>query len=221
MFKEDNNVRKSKNLKMLSVLDNYLDGKVDDYEQAEQEIDLMTKELRDINSDMEDYENKLVEVDTEIRTMDPDFDDEIRDFATLFNTGNTIELGIDAIRPPEALFQPHTIGIDQMGLSELLLQIANQFSHEYKIQLLSNIYISGGGAQIKDIGDRLKYDIQSNLEKDVNIKITYSTNPMLDPWHGLKSFSSNTQAFNKYSISRQEYLEKGENVFQNFCLSNL
>ena len=67
MFKEDNNVRKSKNLKMLSVLDNYLDGKVDDYEQAEQEIDLMTKELRDINSDMEDYENKLVEVDTEIR----------------------------------------------------------------------------------------------------------------------------------------------------------
>ena len=47
--------------------------------------------------------------------MDPDFDDEIRDFATLFNTGNTIELGIDAIRPPEALFQPHTIGIDQVN----------------------------------------------------------------------------------------------------------
>ena len=67
MFKEDNNVRKSKNLRMLNVLDNYLDGKVDDYEQAENEIDVMTKELRDINSDMENYENKLLEIETEIR----------------------------------------------------------------------------------------------------------------------------------------------------------
>jgi len=126
----------------------------------------MTKELRDINSDVENYDNKLVEVESEIRQLDPDFEDEITNYANLFKCGNTIELGVDSVKPPEILFQPHLLGVDQMGLSELLISIANQFSQDYKEKLLSNIYISGGGAQIKDIGERLKYDLQSVFSSD-------------------------------------------------------
>jgi actin-related protein 5 len=219
-FREDNNVRKTKNLKMLNVLDNYLDGKVDDYEEAEQEIDMLTKEMRDVNSDMENYETKLAEVEGEIRGLDPNFDDEITNFANLFKVGNLIELGVDAVRPPEILFQPSMVGADQMGLSELLVSIADQFGSDYRIQLLSNIYISGGGAQIRDVGERLKYDIQSEVDKPLDIKVSYSQNPIMDPWHGMKSFTSNKEAFNKFSITKQDWFESGENALKNFCLNN-
>lgn len=176
--------------------------------------------MRDVNSDMENYETKLAEVEGEIRGIDPKFEDELTNFTNLYKVGNLIELGVDAVRPPEIIFQPQMVGLDQMGLSELLLSIADQFGSDYRIQLLSNIYISGGGAQIRDVGERLKYDIQAGVDKPLNMKISYSQNPVIDSWHGLKNFSGNKAAFDKFSMTRQEYFECGENALKNFCLSN-
>lgn len=122
-FKEDTNIRKSKNMKMLTILDNYQDGKVSNYEQAENEIDMMTKEMRDINSDVENYETKLVEVESEIRQFHPDFDDEMTNYANLFKVANQIDLGVDAVRPAEILFQPIMIGVDQV----LFLYLKNRW----------------------------------------------------------------------------------------------
>ena len=45
----------------------------------------MTKEVNDLNSDTENYESKLLDVECEIRELDPNFEDETLTSSALFN----------------------------------------------------------------------------------------------------------------------------------------
>ena len=55
------------------------------------------------------------------------------------------------IKPSECLFKPYLIGIDQMGISELVLQVVSQFGLEERKMLLNNIIVTGGGSQLNNI----------------------------------------------------------------------
>jgi chromosome segregation ATPase len=70
-FKEDFYVRKSKNQRMLKMIDNYLEKKHENSDKADAEFENINKEINSVNSDVENYESKLLEVENELREVDP------------------------------------------------------------------------------------------------------------------------------------------------------
>lgn len=70
-FKEDFYLRKSKNQRMLKMIDNYLDNKHENIDKADAEFETINKEINNLNSDVENYESKLMEVENELREADP------------------------------------------------------------------------------------------------------------------------------------------------------
>lgn len=105
------------------MIDSYLEMKEDDDEKGESDLDKLNKELsNNLTEDLEQYESQLMDIETEIRELDPsttplyiDFEDESILHANLFKVGSTIEFGVDSTRPIEILFQPYIAGNDQVG----------------------------------------------------------------------------------------------------------
>jgi actin-related protein len=58
-----------------------------------------------------------------------------------------------------------------MGLSEILHLIANKYEKGVRSKMLSSVFVSGGGAEISGLGERLKYDIQNGYDEPLSIKI--------------------------------------------------
>lgn len=66
-FKEDSHLRKAKNQRMLNIIDSYLDN-----DKPDVELHTLNKEINNAsNSDIENFESKLQEVETELREIDP------------------------------------------------------------------------------------------------------------------------------------------------------
>lgn len=57
---------------------------------------------------------------------------QIEDTYNLYNSRQLdhIVLRHALVKPSESLFKPHLIGTDQMGLSEVVLEVVSQFSFE-------------------------------------------------------------------------------------------
>lgn len=113
--KDDFNIRKNKNQRMLKIIDSFLDKKEDENSKADADLENLNKEINTINSDIENYESKLQEVENELREVDPSFEEESVLASNMFRVGSTIEFSSDAIRPVEVLFQPYLVGNDQVA----------------------------------------------------------------------------------------------------------
>ena len=59
-----------------------------------------------------------------------------------------LHLGIEYIRAPELLFQPSMIGVSEAGLMELIGSVLKRFSALEQQQIVQNIFITGGCAQL-------------------------------------------------------------------------
>ena len=98
---------------------------------------------------------KLTELENELRVLDPAFEQktmvQIEDPYNLYNSRQLdhIVLRHALVKPSECLFKPYLIGTEQMGLSEVALQVVSQFSREEQKILLNNVVVTGGGSKIK------------------------------------------------------------------------
>jgi cystathionine beta-lyase family protein involved in aluminum resistance len=96
--------------------------KEDEDDKGESDLDKLNKELsNNLTEDLEQYEAQLMDLETEIRELDPSrrqfytgFEDESILHANLFKVGSTIEFSVDSTRPIELLFQPYIAGNDQV-----------------------------------------------------------------------------------------------------------
>ena len=72
--------------------------------------------MMELSSDPETYEKKLIEVEDNIKEIDPSFNPQYDDPQTLLKNkylhGDRVFIGTDIVRSTEALFKPHLIGIN-------------------------------------------------------------------------------------------------------------
>lgn len=140
-----------------------------------------------------------------------------------------MRLNVERVRVPEILFQPHIIGVDQAGLSELLGTILKIYDD--KSPLPNN---AAGSSSAVRLGDRLTNDIfltgshtlfpgmQERIEREIRmirpvesvVKVRRASDPRLDAWRGAAKWASEVYAsgskeIGKTFITRKEYEEKG------------
>jgi actin-related protein len=146
-------------------VDNYLDGNYAPEEELQMED--FINEMMELSSDCEKYEVQLLEVEGQIKEMEPTFDeDHDNEDLFLFNKYNNLDkinFGMDITRSCEGLFKPYLHGMDNQGLTESLSQIIRILSQDIQKKILKNIYLVGGGAALEGLPGRLKLDLENRF----------------------------------------------------------
>ncbi|KAH7973186.1 hypothetical protein HPB52_022745 [Rhipicephalus sanguineus] len=74
--------------------------------------------------------------------------------------GRTIKLGGERFEAPEALFQPHLINVEGLGIAELLFQTIQSAAMDVRPKLYKYIILSGGSTMYPGLPSRLEREIK-------------------------------------------------------------
>ena len=171
-----------------------------------------------LSEDEEEDNQQLNEVEAQIIEMDPNY---FKNSETLLhNRGSNLFIGVDQFRGPELIFNPSIIGGDQMGLIELILSLLKTFSPQEQKALCNCIFITGGNTKYKYIEDRIRNELQNNLDCEMNINIHRADDPELDCWKGQRNFM-NDKENSRYFMTKKEYYEYGPDYFKEHFCSNI
>uniref|UniRef100_A0A8C5RVV6 Actin-related protein 2 n=1 Tax=Laticauda laticaudata TaxID=8630 RepID=A0A8C5RVV6_LATLA len=83
--------------------------------------------------------------------------------------GRVIKLGGERFEAPEALFQPHLINVEGMGMAELLFNTIQASAVDTRAEFYKHIVLSGGSTMYPGLPSRLEREIkQLYLERVLN-----------------------------------------------------
>ncbi|XP_049633657.1 uncharacterized protein LOC126014416 [Suncus etruscus] len=113
-----------------------------------------------------------------------------------------IKVGSERFCVPEALFQPHLIGVNQPGLPQLALLSINQLEAKQQEQLLANVVLEGGTTLLRGFPERIKQELSPGAT------VLASPHRAFAAWLG-GSIMASREAFQSLWLSRREYEEEG------------
>jgi actin-related protein 5 len=180
----------------------------------------------------EDLEAQLKDVESQLLKHDPNFTEEhTRDAETdwtkslmhAFLRGpwpfdpesqresHQIHLNVERIRVPEVVFQPAIAGVDQAGIVEIASDILNERlteQHPARINVLRDVFLTGGNTLFHGFEQRLQRELQAVLEAGSPLRVRKAGDPLLDAWRGAAKWAGEHSS-SKSFVSRAEFLEKG------------
>lgn len=121
-----------------------------------------------------------------------------------------IHLNVERIRVPEIVFQPAIAGLDQAGVVEIAADIVNQTLVKVNggVNVLNDIFLTGGNTLFSGFEDRLRKELRAVLPIEVQLRLRQASDPLLDAWKGAAQWAREA-TFKDYSVTREEYHEKG------------
>lgn len=160
---------------------------------------ILSEKIRDAE-DL-DKENKILEslksLVFQIKELDPYFEPYTADTVDLLN-GNFIgrmNVNVDLLKIPEIIFSPSIIGLDQMGLTEIM----DDVSRKYQVR---KVLLTGGFSQIKGIDARIKNEMRS-MSFVGEVEVIRASDPINDSFKGARF----CKAFPTYTL--EEYNRLG------------
>ena len=127
--------------------------------------------------------------------------------------GSVIEVGQEAFRAPEILFQPDLIGSEYRGVHDSLVKSIMKADIDVRRVLFSQIVLSGGSTLFKGFGDRLLNEVRRHVSspKDTKIRIAAPPERLYSTWIG-GSILASLATFKNMWITRDEYMEQGSRI---------
>lgn len=130
-----------------------------------------------------------------------------------------ITLGVERFRCPEILFQPQMIGVDQCGIDEMIGISVRRLPSNCADEIVNGtILLTGGSSLFPGFDARLQAEVQKTRPLGSTVKLVRAADPMLDAWHGASNYAV-SPLFTKYSFSREDFLEKGEDWLRKFKIN--
>ncbi|XP_072016018.1 actin, cytoplasmic 2-like [Amphiura filiformis] len=130
--------------------------------------------------------------------------------------GQTIIVGNESFRCPEAFFQPSILGMENAGIHESVFNSIQKCDIDIRKDLLANVVISGGSSMFPGIADRMNKEMTGLAPSTMKVKIIAPPERKYSAWIGgsiLASFST----FQQMWISKQEYDESGPSIVHCKC----
>lgn len=129
-----------------------------------------------------------------------------------------ITLGLERFRCPEIIFQPHLIGIDQVGLDEAIGVSMRRLPSDWSQQIAEGtVLLTGGNTLFEGIDKRVLTELKKNRPQGSLIKVVRAEDPLLDAWHGA-AFYAESLCFQKSVFTKADYEERGEDWLRNYTL---
>lgn len=129
--------------------------------------------------------------------------------------GSEIKLKTEHIEAPEILFTPQKIGLEYVGLHEMVVNSIMKCDIDLRNTIFSNLIVAGGTTAMKRFSERLHKSVAKLAPKDVKIKLIAPKNRDISCWIGGSTLSA-LKAFNEMWITKQEYSEHGANIFRQY-----
>jgi len=130
--------------------------------------------------------------------------------------GNTITVGNQQFRAPEALFQPSKLGKEYQGIHELAFQSIMKCDVDVRKDLYGNIVLSGGTTMFSGIAERLNKEVVALAPSTVKIKVVAPAERKYSVWIG-GSILSSLSTFQTMWITKAEYEESGPGIVHRKC----
>jgi actin len=130
--------------------------------------------------------------------------------------GNTVTIGSQRFRAPEALFQPSLLGKEFPGIHELTFNSIMKCDVDVRRDLYQNVCLSGGTTMITGLPERLNKELVSLAPSTIKIKIVAPAERKFSVWIG-GSILSSLSTFQAMWISKSEYDEAGPSIVHRKC----
>nr|AEV57493.1 actin [Cryptocaryon irritans] len=130
--------------------------------------------------------------------------------------GNTLTIGNQRFRCPEALFQPIKIGKEFSGIHELTFQSIMKCDVDVRKDLYGNIVMSGGTTMFNGIAERLNKEVVALAPSSMKIKVIAPPERKYSVWIG-GSILSSLSTFQTMRITKSEYDESGPSIVHRKC----
>lgn len=127
-----------------------------------------------------------------------------------------IVVGSERFRCPEALFQPHLIGMESAGVQSALHDSISACAEETRKELYANIVLSGGSTKFPGFADRLKSEMSALAPPGTTVNVIAPPQREYSAWIGGSKLASSNASEGMW-ISRQEYDENGPSVVHRKC----
>ncbi|XP_058056079.1 actin-related protein 5 [Anopheles bellator] len=193
----------------------------DDFGMRDEDWDVYKQISREDDSDIEQENERLLECEIILKQYDANatFEDPLLmagSAAELYQ----IHLGVECIRAPEVLFQPSIIGSFEAGLAETVDFVLKLFPPERRNDLVENVFLTGGCANIRGLKERLERELREMLPFQARFEVVFARDPLLDGWSGASKFCL-TETFRHSLITREEYEECGGEYLKEHLNSNV
>lgn len=176
---------------------------------------------------LEEYTKEMEEKKERIKILDEIITEYHREFSKSetnfsFNLAEyyQLQLGVERIRVPEIVFQPTIIGVEQAGIGEVIETILARYNAQDQQKLAENVFITGGGAMLPGIKQRIEAELLQMRPFQSKFTVQLADHPILDAWKGSRKWALMDDNLKRYSITRQEYLEKGGDYLKDHMCSN-
>lgn len=133
--------------------------------------------------------------------------------------GNSLSVGKEVFEFPEAIFNPSLININCKNLPLTVLDSINKCDISARKELYNNIIVGGGNSLISGFSSRLRWDINDYSGKEDGCNIIDMRERKYSAWTGASGLCS-LSSFSDNWISKEDYLENGEKIFEDNYLFN-
>jgi len=130
--------------------------------------------------------------------------------------GQTITVGDQRFRCPEALFNPALLGKEMVGIDQTTFNSILKCDVDVRKDLYSNTVLSGGTTMYPGIKERMEKEIRALAPSTMQIKVIAPPERKVSVWIG-GSILSSLATFQTMWISKQEYDEMGASIVHSKC----
>lgn len=127
--------------------------------------------------------------------------------------GTVINVGKEAFRAPEIMFQPDLIGSEDRPVHDCLVTSIMKSDVDLRRVLFSQMVLAGGSTMFPGFGDRLLNEVRRHPSSPREIKIRIAAPPerLFSTWVG-GSILASLSTFKTMWVSKAEYLEHGARI---------
>merc|ERR1712002_469959 len=118
--------------------------------------------------------------------------------------GQVITIGTERFRAPESLFQPSFLGMESVGVHEIVHNSIMRCDIDIRKDLFANIVMSGGTTMYPGIADRMQKEITALAPSTIKIKIIAPPERKYSVWIG-GSILSSLSTFQSMWVTKEEY----------------
>ncbi|XP_069959185.1 actin, adductor muscle-like isoform X1 [Cherax quadricarinatus] len=130
--------------------------------------------------------------------------------------GQVITIGNERFRAPESLFQPSFLGMECIGMHEIVHYSVMRCDIDIRKDLFANIVMSGGTTMYPGIADRMQKEITALAPSTIKIKIIAPPERKYSVWIG-GSILASLSTFQPLWITKREFDEYGPSIIHRKC----
>lgn len=86
-----------------------------------------------------------------------------------------IRMNNERFAVPELLFHPSDIGIQQMGVSEAIVHVIENFPPEVQEHLYKNVLLIGGSCNLPNFAERVEKDVRTMAPAEFEVRISLAS----------------------------------------------